>query len=248
MAGLDDALACLWALAEIVGSKRTQDRGIYRADSEAPVAPRNGVFHASLGADAEERIDQVIEHFAARGVPFRWHVGPACLPSDLGDRLLAKGFRHVDTLAGMRSRTDRAVAELDPAIRIEPLSPGDESTFVDVVLGGFEAPPSRRATILASVTDPDPRQAHYTAWMNDTMVGVATSARLAHAGFLQGATVLPTHRGRGIYRQLIQTRLTDFHRAGIAEAIITARTATSAPICDRLGFERISTIDVFEHD
>lgn len=248
MSGMDAAVACLWELAELIGSTRTVDRGLHRIDSETALSSRNGVLHASLGADAEERVGEIVEHFEARVVPFRWHVSPTCRPRDLGERLLAHGFREVDTLAGMRSATNRRLVKPDPSVRVEPLAPGDEPAFVDVILAGMEVPESRRAALLANVTGPDSRQTHYAAWVDGVLVGAATAVRFPRAGFLQGATVLPTHRGRGIYRQLIQTRLTHFHQAGIAEAIITARTATSAPICDRLGFERISTIDVFEHD
>lgn len=180
--GPDVSVACLWELAELSGATRTREGGVYRIDSEAALSSRNGVLYSSLGDDVDERITAVTEHFAARSVSFRWHVGPACRPGDLGERLLARGFTHGDTLAGMQSATDRRVVGTESAVRIEPLAAGDEEAFVDVILAGFEAPRSHRAALLTNVTNLDPRQARYVAWVADAMAGVATSARMAHAG------------------------------------------------------------------
>ena len=73
-----------------------------RASLGIPIPSVNLVFGAHLGglddAAFERRIDNAIAWFDERGLPFVWWVLPSSEPSDLRDRLAARGF------AGPRER------------------------------------------------------------------------------------------------------------------------------------------------
>jgi hypothetical protein len=52
-------------------------------------------------ATADQRISEVGRWFEARGLPWRWLVGPTSEPLDLGERLTRAGFELVSNAAGM---------------------------------------------------------------------------------------------------------------------------------------------------
>ena len=62
---------------------------------------------------------------------------------------------------------------------------------------------------------------------------------------LGGAATLPEHRGHGLYTALVARRLADARADGRTAAVIQADRATSAPICARLGFRELCSLDVF---
>lgn len=53
---------------------------------------------------------------------------------------------------------------------------------------------------------------------------------------LWAGAVVPEHRGRGVYRGLVDTRLRHAAACGATLALVGARVSTSAPILHRLGF------------
>jgi hypothetical protein len=57
-------------------------------------------------------------------------------------------------------------------------------------------------------------------------------------GFLWGGGTIPSARGRGAYFALLSTRLALAREIGLSLVGLYARTATSAPIVTRCGFER----------
>lgn len=70
--------------------------------SGAPDSIFNGVLRASFPTEqADEMIEQVISRYRAYKMPGSWHIGPSTRPLDLGQRLLARGFRHIGDRSGM---------------------------------------------------------------------------------------------------------------------------------------------------
>lgn len=239
---------CFWELAELLDVELERRDGWVAIEREGAGDSRNGVLRAELDPEeADGAIEATIERFGE--TPFRWHVGPSSKPADLAARLEAHGLARCDTLAGMCLPTSRDVASPDPSIEITELEPHEREAFVDVVMSGFGAPPEVRAALLADL-DGGPgaeRQRHWVARIDGRMVGATSLARMRHGGFLQGATVLEPYRGRGVYTQLIQRRLEALREGGIELAVITARHATSAPICAHLGFDEVCTIEIYRH-
>ncbi len=96
----------------------------------------------------------------------------------------------------------------------------------------------------------DPRIALFLAYVNGTPASIGRAEHetgQALAGLFGGGTA-PTFQRRGIYRQLVRTRL-EWSRARGARAVFTeAVDTTSRPILERLGFEAVSGIESWTWD
>jgi ribosomal protein S18 acetylase RimI-like enzyme len=94
------------------------------AEAPVPQLPYNAVLRTRLGADAAERIDQMVEHFRARAVQFIWLVHPTAQPVDLAEQLTARGLSLVEQATGMA---------LDlTSWRISPQPSGEAVTYREV--------------------------------------------------------------------------------------------------------------------
>ena len=62
---------------------------------------------------------------------------------------------------------------------------------------------------------------------------------------LGGAATLSEVRGHGLYSALVKQRLDDARADGREAAVIQADRDTSAPICAKLGFRELCSLEVF---
>ena len=62
---------------------------------------------------------------------------------------------------------------------------------------------------------------------------------------LGGAATLPEARGQGAYTALVKRRLDDARADGREAAVIQADRNTSAPICAKLGFRELCSLEVY---
>jgi GNAT superfamily N-acetyltransferase len=81
----------------------------------------------------------------------------------------------------------------------------------------------------------------------DRGVPAATASYVAceRSAYLIGGVVLPAHRGRGLYRDLVHARLAHARARGLMLATSHARESTSAPILERLGFETVCQMAMY---
>lgn len=63
--------------------------------------------------------------------------------------------------------------------------------------------------------------------------------------YMMGGVVLPAFRGRGLYRALVDARLALARQRGIELATSLAKSDTSAPILERMGFETYCDLDAY---
>ena len=76
------------------------------------------------------------------------------------------------------------------------------------------------------------------------IVSIATLF-LVVAAVAQSAATLPESRGHGVYSALVKRRLDDAHADGLEAAVIQADRDTSAPICAKLGFAELCSMEVY---
>ena len=84
---------------------------------------------------------------------------------------------------------------------------------------------------------------HYLAYLAGEPAGFARAVFTPTAGLLMGGAVLPEARGQGVYTSLVHARWNDAMKRGTPRLVVGAGPM-SAPILERLGFERIGAIRV----
>ena len=62
---------------------------------------------------------------------------------------------------------------------------------------------------------------------------------------MQGAATLTEYRGRGVYTAMVAKRLADARDMGKDTAVLQADRKTSAPVCVKLGFKEVCSIDFY---
>jgi ribosomal protein S18 acetylase RimI-like enzyme len=204
----------------------------------------NEVLYGDLPEGEEDTVlDEVCGGYAALGVPFKWCVWPWSVPSDLGDRLSARGLQG-RWARGMTLDTATEVAGGEAAVEAVD---GDVDAFAEVWSEGWGEPLDSARVDARRMAD-DPRQHLFVACCEGEPAGVATYLDQPGGGYLLGAVVLPAFRGRGLYRALIAARLRHLRQRGVQLATTHTREATSAPILERLGFETQFRYRVFFAD
>lgn len=193
-------------------------------------------------ADADEIIAATIAEYDALGIRFRWTVGPDSAPHDLGERLRRRGLKPTPVALMAADIADIPVHPA-PDVDVEPLTQGNLATYADTVAAGWDADPAPLlAYERARLQGGDTRHPAYLARIAGTPVAAANTALFARSAYLMGAVVLPTYRGRGVYRALIAARLRDVAAAGLRLVTTQALATTSAPILARLGFVTVAEI------
>ena len=200
-------------------------------------------------ANVDATLDQIHGRFTSQNKAYGWIVSPLSRPADLGVRLERLGQENVLELSGMvHTHLDSPVA-VNPAVTIRQATADDCEVAVPLLAAalGF-TPEGARATVesLALSRDPTRRRA-YLAYLNDIPEPVAYASMIylpdQPVVVLYCAATLEAYRGRGVYTSLVAHRLADAYRDGARAAVIQAVRSTSAPICQKLGFEEFFHMD-----
>jgi len=125
------------------GGELVDDGDLIRYLSDDPQSYASGVVQTNLqAARADDRIDETVAFFRARGVPWTWWVEPWSRPSDLPTRLLGRGLR-VDVRNPRLAADLRAVVQSgDPwveGLAIETvLDRRSEAGWLEAMAAGFD--------------------------------------------------------------------------------------------------------------
>ena len=207
-------------------------------------AHHNVVMRARLTpSDVDARIAAVKRKYAALGVAFRWVVGPSSEPDDQSERLIAAGIPLVAPAYGMVMEVPETRPTPGPGIELRPATLDDVEALGEVSARGWGRPADfgRAFGELAqrSLSMEDPDVTLLLGYLDGELVGAATLRLLPYAGYLQGASVTPEARGRGLYRAMTWYRLGAIADRGLRQAVIWANVDTSAQIAQRMGFRRV---------
>ncbi|MCA0986717.1 GNAT family N-acetyltransferase [Guptibacillus algicola] len=185
-----------------------------------------------------ENIEMVFDYFEGR--PFSWWV---IENKELESKLSEHGMTHHDTYIGL-ARTLEDVNVTPERYRIENVTTKEDVCLhakLSAEIWGYdeknlEAAINERESYLNL---PDRRGGFVLAFDEDTPVGYS-SYRYSHDGdalYMTGAGVLQSHRGKGVYRKMVENRLVDAKEKGSSIAVTQARYGTSEPILRKLGFQ-----------
>ncbi|HEY1550113.1 MAG TPA: GNAT family N-acetyltransferase [Kofleriaceae bacterium] len=202
----------------------------------------NQVIHSALAdAEADETIGQAVAMYRELGLRFRWNAGPGSAPADLGARLERHGLVASWGRGMARRIDDEPVASDARVVEVDARTIDD---FTAVVAAGWDADAAPLDAIHRRQLA-EGRTVLFVAYDDGTPPAAAAYHACSHSAFLIGGVVLPAHRGRGLYRALVQTRIAHVQRRGFAVATTHARESTSAPILERLGFTTVCRFPMY---
>lgn len=223
-------------------------RVVDRADWKQILTPSlkqgglNEVAHAVLDeAGADAAIARVIGEYAARGIRFRWTVGPESRPADLAQRLARAGM----TLSESRVMA-RETTPAEPDARVSIVDETSVDLFSDTMAKGWSMDPGPiRSLHRLLLRDRSGRSVFFLARDSGEPAGTAAYVALDRSAYLIGAVVLPSARSKGLYRALVESRLHHARTRGLGLATSLAREETSAPMLEHLGFRTVARVPVF---
>lgn len=216
----------------------------------APTAFLNGVYRCELAAEGiEEKVKSTILLFRTHKLPFRWKIGPSSRPSNLQSILLANGLKKKDTLYGLYADPGALKIPVHPEVEVRELSLDTLEDWLKVQATAWKVPSpgidhlrKKNSEVLKANQS---LYQNYIAYYQGEPVASAGLRFFSDYAFLVGAAVNPNFQRHGIYRTLLAYRLDIIGKRNLP-AVIHCLEQTSAPICLKLGFEKICEIYSFE--
>jgi GNAT superfamily N-acetyltransferase len=193
-------------------------------------------------------VEEVRDLLRGRGFgEVTWWVGERSTPSDLGLQLAALGLEPDDpaeltTLAITSKPAGEAEVEVRRAGTLE-----DYLLALEIDWEAFATPADERAErrVAARAAWPliqaDGRSSVYLACLDGKPVGFGRAIFTPLAALLLGGATLPEARGRGVYTSLVHARWDEAVERGVPRIVVSAGPM-SAPILERLGFERLGRV------
>ena len=235
-----------------VPSAAWEDRdGLRTAFTGLPHPLGNVAWNANLGPEVvESRIDGVIHSLKQRQVPGAWIVGPTSQPSDLGDRLLSRGFILADRMPGMILDLNTLQAPPVPA-GVEILEVRDLETldrWTHVLSEGYDIP-LEIATCFSNLPEGDrftsraPLRVYLALHQGRPVACSMLYSGSDLAGVYCVATV-PDARRKGIGAAVTAAPLLDARDQGLSTGLLHA-TPLGEPVYRRLGFQEVCTISLY---
>ena len=242
----------LMALGRAGGGEVRDDARLRWVIGGSPVDYHNAVVHADLvSADVDAAIDEVVERLRHHRVPGTWHVGPLSRPTDLGNRLRARGFTGGGSDTGMAADLQTLATEPpspeDVAItrirdseglatwaRIRALDPEGE------VESNWVAETYRRIGL-----GDDVPWRHYLGWLDGRPVATATLFLGAGVAGIYFVLTVPDARRRGIGAAITHAAMRDAHHLGYRTAVLGA-SQMGHRVYEGLGFREFCRNRVYE--
>lgn len=227
-----------------------EDNWIQVTTPTAPVAHLNGVFKCSLREqEAEDRIKNTIEHYKNLKLPFQFKISPSSKPLNLSAILSHYKMQSSETLYGLYADPHSIKIPYNPDVEIKMLDLSTLEDWLIVQASAWGTPPQGieylRRQITEAIESKTKKGLSFIAYFDNKPVASAGVRMFNQYALLAGAAVNPERRGLGIYRALLAYRLELIKKENLP-AIIHCLESTSAPICLKLGFEKICEIYGFE--
>jgi hypothetical protein len=203
--------------------------------------------HFAVGDDLDATLDEVRGLLRQRGRDMtQWEVGSTAEPADLVDQLLARGLvRDKDPVAAALVLSV-APPEGGPGLVARRIETFEEYAAANAVQWeAFEAPEEDIAESRSELEQrwrESPNVMH-GVWLDGEMVAAGTAAPTDFGVLLFGGATLPRALGRGAYRALLRARWDEAVANG-TPALFTQGGSMSAPILQRVGFQKVGEIQL----
>jgi GNAT superfamily N-acetyltransferase len=218
-------------------------------------------FHVESGLPVEERLAALRYQIASLGgTGARIQVTPKSRPENLVEYLTRAGYKPGEEAEALfcafaDSAGKLCLPDFRPVDGISVREANSESeykAYLGLTSSIFGDPPlsveSQKAFIDAfhQRIQETGHSDRYVAWEAGTPVGIAGLEIADRVARLFGSGVLPTHRGRGVYGQLVRARCEEAADRGAEIGLVTARVGTSGPILKHHGFRSVGSLRIYE--
>lgn len=238
----------LLAMGAAGGGRQRSADGVRWTIGGSPLDYHNAVVACSVDDGAADQvIAESLQELKDHGVPGSWHVGPSMRPLDLGDRLLAAGFRHGGAEPGMALRlTDLREAKA-AGLRVERIGLAELGVWADTLGRGFGEGPKEAQWVSQvyrrlGVADP---WRHYVGYLDGEPVATATVFLTDGVAGLYFVMTVPEARRRGVGAAITSAVLRDARDSGSQYAVLGSSPAGRS-VYEGLGFREFCAIDLYE--
>jgi len=200
---------------------------------------------------ADEAIMETIDYFTDLDYIFEWKHYSYDSPPDLAHRLQAQGLIKAETEAVMVLTIADAPANLRQLVTYDIRKATSREMMADADhvcytvwkdFPHYNVTPTHVTERVYPLYENNPDNVSlYIVYIDDQPVSYGRIEFPVDNPFasLWGGTVLPAYRRQGIYQQLVVQRLQEAHARGRQYLTVDARTKTSMPILQKLGFVTI---------
>ncbi len=226
-------------------------RVVLQPDYPIP-GPNSATWIRCAPEEADDVIAEVQAIFRDRGLPCMWILDPDAEPADFADRLAAHGIlpeAHAPEIAVMVLPSDAPLeAPLPEGVEIHDALAGlDSFRQADAINAQAFGDPVRGTTPDEVAAQERRRQSLLEAGNRRMLLATVDGEPAGSSGLalfppagaiINGGAVLERFRGRGVYRAMVVERLRLAREAGAAGLSVWGGPM-SAPILERLGFEKV---------
>ncbi len=243
----------LLALGRAAGAEERDDGRVSWIIGNCPIDYHNAVVRADLSPEeADEEIGASLERMRAHGVPGSWHVGPSMRPSDLGERLVARGFEYGGDDIGMAadlSVLPEGVPTPD-GFAVERVRDDDGlAAWVETLASGFGEGPVEAEWVGEAYRrlgfgDEGPLR-HYLGRLDGEPVATTTLYFGAGVAGVYFVSTVEHARRRGIGAEITRAALREARDLGYRIGVLGS-SEMGYPVYRRLGFEERCRIGLYE--
>jgi GNAT superfamily N-acetyltransferase len=213
----------------------------------------NGVvFTKTRTGELSRVVDPILDIYLSQNLPFFWSDWPDAGTPGLGDYLKSKdiSFMHLADMPIM-SRKLSELPELSfpkgvDIVRVR--NQQDQAGWLMVMMEGFEEPeparPDVQMYLANSISEAIPVFEHFLAYWDGIPCAISSFVRASLGAGIYNVATLPAYRGRGLGRAMTLTVMQSAQKAGYSTSMLFA-TTSGFPVYKRLGFETISTGDLY---
>jgi hypothetical protein len=216
-----------------------------------PYANRIGLVSES---DVETSIKGAIDFFRNRNSGFTWVVRPGDIDAGLPEKLIKNGLTpsRFHKVAGMYLKSSDITKTETPEISVREITGDEIIENMGLIARAYGAASKEYMMHLyaPSAHEEGVHSKMYLAYLDGVQepVGYGYCCYIENNSvlMLRGAAVVPEHRCKGAYKELLRQRLADACDNGVSHFVIQSSRDSSYSTCVRLGFEEICPLELYQ--
>ena len=196
----------------------------------------NAVSRCLLPPDRFDEINQLIEQFGDSN--FNWHLWPDSSPQLLDFLVHKLRFQEIGTASFLTKTLKVELKSYIPRNQIVPLSDSTFDSYLQAKMHAWNNSADQISEIekAALYSMNNPKHSTFVLLENRRVLAAVSSYSDSNCAYLRGDFVVPEHRGRGLYKELIQFRETELIKSQIHTLAVIADEETSAPIYKKMNY------------